>query len=209
MLEAAAIGVKAGEGASSEDEILVCVVLREGSAPDPGALLDWCTERMPYFAVPRYLRVMDALPKTPTERVRKVELREDGITADTFDRSARMSDDLDLGEAADYILSERPRLDEDVVWAVLNELGEPPGAGRRRPGAGAAVPRAPRGAPARRPPGHRRVARLRAAGRRAGLGRLSRRPPARSARVADHLDLLIRSLVARGARPRGDDAGRR
>jgi hypothetical protein len=35
--------------------------------------------------------------------------------------------DLDLGEAADYILSERPGLDEDHVWAVLNELGAPPG----------------------------------------------------------------------------------
>ena len=37
--------------------------------------------------------------------------------------------DLDLGEAADYILAERPRLGEDVVWAVLNELGEPPAEG--------------------------------------------------------------------------------
>ena len=41
-----------------------------------------------------------------------------------------MSDDLDLGEAADYILSERPGLDEDAVWAVLNELGRPPAAGQ-------------------------------------------------------------------------------
>lgn len=40
-----------------------------------------------------------------------------------------MSDDLDLGEAADYILGERPGLDEDVVWAVLNELGAPPAKG--------------------------------------------------------------------------------
>jgi len=40
-----------------------------------------------------------------------------------------VSDDLDLGEAADYILSERPRLGEDVVWAVLNELGAPPAPG--------------------------------------------------------------------------------
>lgn len=39
-------------------------------------------------------------------------------------------DDLDLGEAADYILSERPRLGEDVVWAVLTELGSPPGRGQ-------------------------------------------------------------------------------
>ena len=37
-----------------------------------------------------------------------------------------MSDGLDLGEAADYILAERPGLDEAAVWAVLNELGAPP-----------------------------------------------------------------------------------
>jgi hypothetical protein len=36
--------------------------------------------------------------------------------------------DLDLGDAADYILAERPGLDEDHVWAVLNELGDPPAA---------------------------------------------------------------------------------
>jgi hypothetical protein len=34
--------------------------------------------------------------------------------------------DPDLAEAADYILAERPRLDEDHVWAVLNELQDPP-----------------------------------------------------------------------------------
>lgn len=43
-----------------------------------------------------------------------------------------MSDELDLGEAADFILSERPELAEDDVWAVLNELGTPPSAGQRR-----------------------------------------------------------------------------
>ncbi len=39
-------------------------------------------------------------------------------------------DDLDLGEAADYILSERPGLGEDAVWGVLTELGEPPAPGQ-------------------------------------------------------------------------------
>jgi carnitine-CoA ligase len=86
VLEAAAVGVKAAEGASAEDEILVCLVPREGRVPDLAALLGYLDERMPYFAVPRYLRVMDGLPKTPTERVRKVELRTEGITADTYDR---------------------------------------------------------------------------------------------------------------------------
>ncbi len=42
-----------------------------------------------------------------------------------------MSDGLDLGEAADFILSERPGLDEDDVWAVLNELGSPPARDQR------------------------------------------------------------------------------
>jgi len=41
-----------------------------------------------------------------------------------------VSDPLDLGEAADYILSERPGLDEETVWAVLNELGAPPDPGQ-------------------------------------------------------------------------------
>ena len=43
---------------------------------------------MPYFAVPRYVRVVSELPKTPTARVRKVELRAAGITTDTYDRAA-------------------------------------------------------------------------------------------------------------------------
>jgi carnitine-CoA ligase len=85
--EAAAIGVKAGEGASSEDEIMI-VCIPEGEAPDPAEFTHWMAERMPYFMVPRYIRYVDALPKTPTERVQKVKLREEGITADTFDREA-------------------------------------------------------------------------------------------------------------------------
>ena len=85
--EAAVIGVKAGEGASSGDEILV-VCVAEGAAPDPVELTHWMAERMPYFMVPRYIRFVEALPKTPTERVQKVPLREQGVTPDTFDREA-------------------------------------------------------------------------------------------------------------------------
>ena len=85
--EAAVIGVKAGEGASSEDEIMV-VCIAEGTAPDPAEFTHWMGERMPYFMVPRYIRFVDTLPKTPTERVQKVKLRDEGITADTFDREA-------------------------------------------------------------------------------------------------------------------------
>ncbi|MEW6582400.1 MAG: AMP-binding protein [Actinomycetota bacterium] len=92
VLEAAVVGVKAGEGASAEQEILACIVPRD-EAPDVAELGAWLDERMPYFAVPRYYRFLDHLPKTPTERVRKTELRDAGITPDTIDRAPHRAGD--------------------------------------------------------------------------------------------------------------------
>jgi crotonobetaine/carnitine-CoA ligase len=66
--------------------MIVCIP--EGDAPDPVELLHYLAERMPYFMVPRYIRFVDTLPKTPTERVQKVKLRDEGITDDTFDQVA-------------------------------------------------------------------------------------------------------------------------
>ncbi len=85
VLEAAAIGVKAHEGASAEDEILICVVSRSGTLTARD-LANFLEPKMPHFAIPRYIRFMDHLPKTPTERVRKVELREQGVISGTYDR---------------------------------------------------------------------------------------------------------------------------
>ena len=85
VLEAAAVGVKAHEGASAEDEILVCVVSRSGQLT-ARELANFLEPKMPAFAIPRYIRFMDHLPKTPTERVRKVELREQGVVSGTYDR---------------------------------------------------------------------------------------------------------------------------
>ena len=48
--EAACIGVKADEGASSEDEIMV-VCIPEGPAPDPAELTKWLAAEMPYFCL--------------------------------------------------------------------------------------------------------------------------------------------------------------
>ena len=55
---------------------------------DPHELLEFLRPRMAYFMVPRYLRVMDDLPKTPTAKVLKHELRTQGVTNDTWDREA-------------------------------------------------------------------------------------------------------------------------
>jgi crotonobetaine/carnitine-CoA ligase len=56
-----------------------------GSA-DAEGIWAWCDERLPYFAVPRYVEFVEALPKTPTAKVRKTELREAGVTPRTADR---------------------------------------------------------------------------------------------------------------------------
>ncbi len=85
--EVAAIGVPAGKDASAEDEIMI-VCIAEGAKPDMVELTQYLADRMPYFMVPRYIRFVDSLPKTPTERVQKVKLRDEGITADTWDREA-------------------------------------------------------------------------------------------------------------------------
>ena len=41
-----------------------------------------------YFLVPRYIRVLDELPKTASAKVQKHVLRAEGITEDSWDREA-------------------------------------------------------------------------------------------------------------------------
>jgi len=73
----------------SEDDVLVCVAPVEGREIDPAELIAFLTERLAYFMVPRYVRVVrDGLPKTPTAKVLKHQLRTDGKTDDTWDREA-------------------------------------------------------------------------------------------------------------------------
>ena len=67
---------------------MIAVVPREGMTVDPAALLAHCVEAIPRFAVPRYVRIVDALPKTPSQRIQKYKLRSEGITPDTVDREA-------------------------------------------------------------------------------------------------------------------------
>ena len=71
-----------------EDEVMVAVAPMPGAEVDPAALVAFLVPRMAHFMVPRYIRVMDELPKTPTEKVRKTGLREAGVTPDAWDREA-------------------------------------------------------------------------------------------------------------------------
>lgn len=71
-----------------EDEIKACVVAREGTRLSPEQLYEFLQPRLPRFAVPRYIEILSTLPKTPTEKVRKTELRAAGVTPNTWDREA-------------------------------------------------------------------------------------------------------------------------
>ena len=86
VLESAIIAVPSE---LAEDEIKACVVLQPGASLSPEELLAHCEERMAYFMVPRHVEFIKALPKTPTEKVEKYKLRQEGdrgITPNTWDR---------------------------------------------------------------------------------------------------------------------------
>ncbi|MQA81825.1 MAG: AMP-binding protein [Streptosporangiales bacterium] len=85
VMESAAIPVTSDVG---EEEVKVAVVLKPGRELAEEVLARFCTERMPRFMVPRYIEFVDSLPKTPTEKIRKAELRKLGITEHTWDREA-------------------------------------------------------------------------------------------------------------------------
>jgi carnitine-CoA ligase len=68
--------------------VMIAVVVTPGRALEFEQLFAHCERRLARFAVPRYVRIVDELPKTPSQRVQKFALREAGVTADTLDRTA-------------------------------------------------------------------------------------------------------------------------
>jgi crotonobetaine/carnitine-CoA ligase len=87
-VEETAVVAAKSEIPGGEDEVKACVVLRPGHRLRPEELLDFCQERMPRYAVPRYVDFVDSLPKTPTGKVRKEELRQRSDGGKSWDREA-------------------------------------------------------------------------------------------------------------------------
>jgi crotonobetaine/carnitine-CoA ligase len=85
VLDAAAFGVPSE---LTEDDVMVAVVSRPGTILDPVDLIAFCRERMARHMVPRYVDLVDKLPRTPTEKVEKAVLRERGVTPTTWDGEA-------------------------------------------------------------------------------------------------------------------------
>ena len=84
--EVAVIGVPS-DIPGGEQEVMAIIAKR----PELSAELvhAHCMQVIPQFAVPRYIRFIEAehIPRTATDKIRKVVLREQGVTADTWDAS--------------------------------------------------------------------------------------------------------------------------
>jgi crotonobetaine/carnitine-CoA ligase len=83
--DCAMVGVPSPMG---EEDVLI-VLVYEGEF-DPLAFGQFCNDRLAFFQVPRYVRIMAELPRTQTQRVEKYRLRQEGVTVDTYDLSPRL-----------------------------------------------------------------------------------------------------------------------
>ena len=83
--EVAAIPVPSDVG---EDEVMIVITVANGRAFEPEALFRFLESRMAHFMLPRYIRVVEELPKTPTQKVQKNLLKQEGVTKDTWDRES-------------------------------------------------------------------------------------------------------------------------
>ncbi|WP_433136431.1 AMP-binding protein [Actinomadura nitritigenes] len=86
VLEVAAFGVPSE---LTEEDVMVVVAPQPGAELAPETLLAYCRQRLPRPMVPRYVELITALPKTPTEKIAKHLLKSRGTTASTVDGEAR------------------------------------------------------------------------------------------------------------------------
>lgn len=89
----AEVAVHAVPSELGEDEVKVTAVRVAGSGLTEESLTRWSLDKVPYFAVPRYVEFRAELPKNPLQRVLKYQLRAEGVTEQTWDRE---TSDIDV-----------------------------------------------------------------------------------------------------------------
>ena len=72
----------------TEDDLKITATLKEGAVVTEEELFRWCIDQLPYFALPRYVEFRAELPRSPVGRVLKRTLRDEGVTAATWDAEA-------------------------------------------------------------------------------------------------------------------------
>ncbi|MGE0008450.1 MAG: AMP-binding protein [Parvibaculaceae bacterium] len=87
IVESAAFGIPSD---LTEEDIMVVAVREAGSAVRPADLVAHFAALAPRHMIPRYVEITDTLlPRTPTEKIARSELRRRGVTSTTFDRGSR------------------------------------------------------------------------------------------------------------------------
>jgi len=87
VAECAAFGVPSELG---EDEVMIWVKPKPGETINLKALMEHCAKNMAYFMVPRYVDIVDDIPRTGTLRVKKNEMKKKGVSDRTWDREKEM-----------------------------------------------------------------------------------------------------------------------
>jgi len=59
-----------------EEEVKAQIILKKGAKVEMEDLIRHCASRLAYHKVPRYIEIVKEFPKTPTERIQKVKLKE-------------------------------------------------------------------------------------------------------------------------------------
>ncbi len=86
VIESAAIKAPSNH---TDDDVKACITLKPGQSISPEEMIAFLKPRLPGFMLPRYVEFLDALPKTPTEKILKAELRKTPFTRQTYDCEAR------------------------------------------------------------------------------------------------------------------------
>jgi carnitine-CoA ligase len=84
VFESAVYGVQV----EAFDEEVMAAIVPAISGADVAQIIRDSVRNLPSYAVPRYVRAVDELPRTDTMKVQKAELRRDGVTAETIDLAA-------------------------------------------------------------------------------------------------------------------------
>ncbi len=87
VAECAAFGVPSELG---EDEVMIWVRAKEGVKLNLEELIRFSAKNMAYFMVPRYVDVVDDIPRTTTLRIQKAQMKKQGVTERTWDREREM-----------------------------------------------------------------------------------------------------------------------
>lgn len=92
--ESAAVGVPSE---LTDDDIKVFVVLQPHSTLSPADIVEHCERAVPRYMVPRYIEIVDALPKTATEKIERTKLAARPVTVATWDSETETRTDRPKG----------------------------------------------------------------------------------------------------------------